>query len=200
MINSDFIIQYTNALYSTYTDSAPTYDEFRDMFSSGQIHSKEWLINELNKIHTTASSCIITGAWYGTLGMLLYDEKIFKNITMLDIDARCEKFVRNIIYDKPELKYITGDMYNHNYTEDIVINTSCEHIPNLKSWIKLIPKNKMLILQSNNFKGGIGHINCVDSIGEFLTQSGLQKIMYAGEFKTNIYTRYMIIGKTNGQE
>ncbi len=38
MITSQFMIQFTNALYSTPEEYAPRYDEFRDMFSSGQIN------------------------------------------------------------------------------------------------------------------------------------------------------------------
>ena len=108
MIDSNFIIRYTNALYSTPAEYAPRYDEFRDMFSSGQIRSKEWLIKELNQFSSAfdSGSAIVVGAWYGTLGILL--KKMYPKIkvTMLDIDPRCGKFIQNLIYDNDDLKCI----------------------------------------------------------------------------------------------
>jgi hypothetical protein len=195
VINSNFIIQYTNALYSTSVEDAPRYDEFRDMFSSGQIYSKEWLVKQLKKTYILDNnSCIIVGAWYGTLGFMIYDANITKKIKMLDIDPRCEKFVNNIIYDIPSIEYVTGDMYNYTYTEDIIINTSCEHIPDIKQWLTVIPFTSMIVLQSNNYIAGNGHVNCVNSYEEFVKQTGLTRIIYAGKLETNIYDRYMVIG------
>ena len=66
MIDSNFIIKYTNALYSTPAEFAPRYDEFRDMFSSGQIRSKEWAVEELQKLDFRTHSAAIMGCWYGT--------------------------------------------------------------------------------------------------------------------------------------
>lgn len=46
---------------------------------------------------------------------------------------------------------VTDDMYTYKYTEDIVINTSCEHIPDVDKWLSLVPAGTMVVLQSNNF-------------------------------------------------
>jgi hypothetical protein len=54
----------------------------------------------------------------------------------------------------------------------------------------------MVILQSNNYLKGNGHINCVHSEEEFVKQTGLSNIIYSGELKMSMYTRYMVIGKT----
>lgn len=198
MIDSDFIIKYTDALYSTPEEYTPRYDEFRDMFSAGQIRSKEWIIEELIKKdpYISDTSFAIAGAWFGTLGLLLHS--IFPNIkvNMIDIDSRCEKFINNIVYNLPGLSSVTEDMYRYKYREDTVINTSCEHIPDLREWINIIPLNRTVILQSNNFIEGDGHINCVHSKDEFEKQTGLSTILYSGELVMPMYTRYMIIGRT----
>jgi hypothetical protein len=192
------MIQYTDALYSTPEEHAPRYDEFRDMFSSGQIRSKEWLIRELVKLDPIHQSkrFAIAGAWYGTLGMMIKYRLPSVRINMLDIDPRCEKFVHNMIYDNSSMKYITADMYEYRYTEDFVINTSCEHIPNLSEWINIIPSDRTVILQSNNYRAGNGHVNCVDSEEELVQQSGLSNILYKGRLEMSMYTRYMVIGIT----
>ncbi len=198
MINSEIIIKYTNALYSTPPEYSPRYDEFRDMFSSGQIRSKEWIIQELKCTHGwySGKKLIIAGAWYGTLGVLMKSHIPELDITMLDLDPRCEKFIHNIIYNDTSMHAVTADMYKYNYTEDIIVNTSCEHIPDIKQWLSLIPEKKTVVLQSNNYDEGIGHINCADSAEDFASQTGLQNISFCGELVMPMYTRYMIIGTT----
>ena len=196
MIDSEFIIQFTNALYSTAPENAPRYDEFRDMFSSGQIYSKQWIINELAKIDNFKyKKFIIVGAWFGTLGLMIKKQFPKSSVTMLDIDPRCEKFIHNIIYNDSSMKSVTEDMYKHSYDEDVIINTSCEHIDNVQEWLSLLPDNKIVVLQSNNYLAGNGHINCVQSTEEFIKQTNLTDILYSGMLITSMYTRYMIIGR-----
>lgn len=197
MIDSEFIIKYTNALYSTRTESAPRYDEFRDMFSSGQIKSKEWILNELFNLGKRISgrSILVAGAWYGTLGMMLKKEYPDAKITMLDIDPRCKEFVQNMIYNMSDINYITIDMFNYVYTEDIIFNTSCEHIEDLPKWISLIPSKRIVVLQSNDRKYD-DHINCPDNLEHFIEQANLSKVLYSGKLELPEYNRFMIIGLT----
>lgn len=196
MIDSDFIIKYTNALYSTPVEYAPRYDEFRDMFSSGQIKSKEWAVKELQKLDLGIHSAAIMGCWYGTLGLMLKNAfpKLF--LELVDIDPRCEKFNEKIFYDIPFVNLHTMDMYDWQGTEDLIINTSCEHIPDLQDWLTFMPEGTMVLLQSNNFFGGNGHINCVHSEQEFIKQAGLENILYSDKLEMPMYTRYMVIGIT----
>lgn len=196
MIDSEFMIAYTDALYATSQRYNPSFNEFRDMFSSGQLKSKEWLISELDKLNIKRKKILIAGAWYGTLGVMIKKKFPTANITMLDIDARCKRFVDNVIYNLENTRYITEDMYKHDYQEDIIINTSCEHIPDLLKWLITIPENKIVIMQSNNYFNCDGHVNCVNSIDEFIEKSTLTNILYSGELITNMYTRYMLIAKT----
>lgn len=194
MINSNFIIRYTNALYSADPSYAPRYDEFRDMFSSGQIKSKEWAVSELQKLDTGIRSAAIMGCWFGTLGLMLKNAfpKLF--LTLVDIDPRCEKFNEKVFDGVPYVTLSTQDMHDFQAVEDIVINTSCEHIPNLEDWLLFMPKGTLVLLQSNNYFDGNGHINCVKSISEFKEKATLNNILYNGELEMPMYTRYMIIG------
>jgi hypothetical protein len=197
MIDSKFIIKYTDALYSTPVEYAPRYDEFRDMFSSGQIRSKEWLVSELIKLDLIQETSIaIAGAWYGTLGLMIKSAIPKTRVTMLDIDPRCKHFVDNIIFDDSSVRYVTEDMYNYLFNEHIVINTSCEHIPDIKEWLKNITEGKIVILQSNNYKEGLGHVNCVENEDQFVRMIGLKKIIFKGSLMFPMYTRFMIIGIT----
>ena len=77
---------------------------------------------------------------------------------------------------------------------DTFINTSCEHIENFTNWFNLIPKGKLVALQSNNYFELPDHVNCVKDINEFKQQAPLSNIIYEGELELEKYTRYMIIG------
>ncbi len=195
MINSKLIVQYTNGLYETGKENSPTYDEFRDMFSSGQILSKEWAISQLTEKIIGNENIAIVGSWYGTLGIMLHQIVPHTTIKLIDIDPRCKIFVDNITRVVPDILPITADMYSYKYTEDVVINTSCEHIPDLKSWINLLTPGTTVLLQSNNNDTIDGHINCCNSIDEFIKKAELNEIFYSGELVMPMYTRYMIIGK-----
>lgn len=198
MIDLNFIIPYTNSLYSTHPDLCPRYDEFRDMFSEGQLKSKEWITEELAKIDPDFlyKSVAIAGSWFGTLGMMLKYKFPTILVTMIDIDPRCEAFINNMVYDDGAMRAVTKDMYTYRYIEDIIINTSCEHIPDIEKWISLLPKGRLVVLQSNNYTEEEDHINCITSKEELIEQSGLTNIIFAGELEFSMYTRYMIIGRT----
>lgn len=197
MIDTKFIVTFTNGLYTTEADSAPRYDEFKDMFSSGQLLSKQWAVTELSKITKfPPSSMVIAGAWFGTLGLLMKYQFPTSRIVLLDIDKRCERYLKNIFYNYPDIIPLTGDMYQYNYLEEIVINTSCEHIPDVRKWLDLLPVGTTVVLQSNNFFNGHDHVNCVNSVSEFMEQANLAEYKFSGEFKTPMYTRYMLIGTT----
>jgi len=196
MIDSNFIIRYTNALYSASAESAPRYDEFRDMFSSGQIRSKEWAVSELQNLNIDIYSAAIMGCWFGTLGLMLKNQFPKLSLELIDIDPRCQKFNEKIFYDIPNVRLHTQDMYDWQVNEDLVINTSCEHIPDLEDWLLFMPDNTMVLLQSNNYLNGNGHINCVDSLEEFIDKAALKTKLYSCELIMPMYTRYMIIGIT----
>jgi hypothetical protein len=198
MIDSQYLIRYTDALYSVTEDLAPSYTEFRDMFSSGQIYSKQWILRELKNIDPIhqRKEFAIAGAWFGTLGMAIKSTFPSTKVTMIDIDPRCEKFIEKMIHQNPDMKAVTEDMYEYEYSEDYVINTSCEHISDVRDWLSVIPPGTTVILQSNNFYEGDGHINCVDTEYEFIKQTNLSDIMFSGKLVLPMYTRFMIIGNT----
>lgn len=191
MIDSEFVIKYTDALYTTPEEYQPRYDEFRDMFSSGQLRSKEWLVTELSRLNVIdRQRVIVVGSWFGTLGAMLLRQFTNIDLTLLDIDPRCKHFVNQMGY-----RGIVGDMYDYQFTEDVVINTSCEHIPDLSQWLQKVPAGTTMILQSNNGTEVAGHVNCASSIEQFKQQAGLSRILFSGELIFPMYTRYMIIGK-----
>lgn len=195
MITTNFITNYTTGLYSVKESARPTYDEFRDMFSSGQLKSKEWAVSSLSSHLTGNEKIVIAGSWFGTLGLLIHEKVPTCDIVLMDVDPRCKEFVDGIAKWNSHISSITADMYEYTYTEDVVINTSCEHIPDLKGWLGKIPKGTKVLLQSNNNDKIDGHVNCCHSTDEFLEKAGLSEVFYRGEYIMPMYTRYMILGK-----
>lgn len=193
MIDENFIIRFTNGLYTDDKTSIPTYDEFRDMFSSGQLASKIWAVEKLNELNIVDnnSSIIVVGCWFGTLALMLKKKFPLTTVKMLDIDKRCIKFLQRL-GEQP----IECDMFEYMYTESIVVNTSCEHIENINAWLEFLKKDTIVVLQSNNFFNCDGHINCVNSLDEFKDKVNLSTYLLMDELKLPMYTRYMIIGKT----
>ena len=173
-----------------------------DAFWRGQIKSKEWLIRELknNKQHYKLWPNIdIHGGWVGTLASMLFQSDMYINhINSIDIDPSCEataRLMNQIEHEVGKFHAITQDMCTFRSDADIIINTSCEHITQeqFDLWKSGMPHNSLLVLQSNNYIID-EHVRPAESLEHFKEQCGIN-VIWAGELETQLYTRYMILGK-----
>ena len=172
-----------------------------DAFWSGQLKSKEWLIRELRKNVKQFVTIDIHGGWVGVLASMLFQSTIpVKNIRSIDIDPSCEA-TANMMNKAEEMvgqfKAVTANMCNIRSDADVIINTSCEHITQdeYDLWLSGLPYNSLLVLQSNNYDIP-EHVRWAHSLKEFEEQSHIN-VIWSGELKTQLYTRYMIIGKAS---
>jgi len=195
-----------------------------EALSRGQIQSKLWLIesldNELKKV-TKKQSIFIEAGWYGTLAFLMFERATFpiEKIRSFDIDPLCAPIADTINKDEVlndwRFKASTIDILNINYdpyvtykslrnngTEvelvdkpQVIINTSCEHIEQFDDWINTLPKNTLIVLQSNNLIHH-EHVNRVDTLDQFKSQCSNLKITFADKLFVEAadYTRFMIMG------
>ena len=90
--------------------------------------------------------------------------------------------------------------WNEYDPNPIVINTSFEHVSDetYKIWYDKIPKDALIILQSNNLFRIKEHIRCCNNLQEFENQSLMTNILWKGETYVDQYKeykRFMIIGK-----
>ena len=84
---------------------------------------------------------------------------------------------------------------NIDYKGQVIINTSCEHMMDMKLITK-DHKDKIFALQSNdNSNVKWLHINCAMNTRDLIRQSGLTDIMYAGSKVIYEHKRIMVIGK-----
>lgn len=191
------------------TDIRKTAEQFPDPYlgyalNRNQMTSKKWLVDKLYGVtQGNIGHVCVLGGWYGVLGALLLHDPRFKvgKVTSVDIDPRCEDVALSLNkthVDKGTFKFLNADMFNMNYADhafDLVINTSCEHVENLPDWFELIPDDTFLTLQSNNYFGIEGHVNCVNDIEEFKAQVPIASIDYEGALELKKYTRFMVIGR-----
>jgi hypothetical protein len=175
-----------------------------DAFWGGQIKSKEWLIESLESVvdNTEPLTIEIHGGWVGTLASMLFQSNLnIKSIRSVDIDPHVQHIaeeMNRIEYHQNRFSAITADMCKlTNYSADIVINTSCEHITQEQydTWLNNTPPNAMIITQGNNYVID-EHIRISKDITEFEQQCHLNR-KFVGTKQLPIYDRYMIIGKLN---
>lgn len=163
--------------------------------NDNQVQSKEWLIEnciEYFDMFDDAKTIIMAG-WYGLLGDMLYRGEYCQDITVCDMDPKCRLFGKKMY---PHLNHITKRMKHVDpYGYHQIICTACEHISNdeLKSFLSKKSPGSLVILQSNNYFGIPGHINCKNTLDEFKSSVDL-RIVKSCQLRTEKYTRYMIIG------
>ena len=170
-----------------------------DAFWSGQLRSKEWLIDGLARHVHTDSSIDIHGGWVGVLASMIFQSSIpVTTIRSVDIDPSCES-IATMMNKKEEIegrfKAVTADMCAIRSDADVIINTSCEHITQdqYDLWLSGHPHSSLLVLQSNNYNIP-EHVRVVRDLEEFKTQCGIN-VLWAGELELPLYKRFMIIGK-----
>ena len=54
--------------------------------------------------------------------------------------------------------------YDDPTSPDLVINTSCEHLPDVRGWLDRLPAGMPVVLQSNDYFAEPEHTNCVASL------------------------------------
>ena len=190
----------------------------KDCFSRGQLQSKLWALQELEKIDEDLGTVFLCAGWYATLATLIFESNIkVDKIRSFDIDDSCrniaEDFNKPWVLDDWKFKTATQDIHEINFEQhtynvkrangsscelvdspDTIINTSCEHIQDFDIWYNKIPKGKLVLLQGNNYYEIEDHINCCESLEEFSDNTPMSVILFEGEIELDNYTRFMKIG------
>lgn len=195
----------TDVIRSTYNTNVlktVTFENIRDALSDGQIVSKLWLIDELGKLKISNKTIGIFGGWIGILCRMIQDYLPASRIANIELDASLH-LINSYTMPFDNFEFIHSDMFDFDYQNnefDIYINTSVEHIESLSKWINLIPPDKIVCVQSNNYFLHPQHINCVNTIGELETQvldsQNIKEIIYTGTLSLPIYDRFMVIART----
>ena len=215
------LVLTNNSLFNNLRNAVDNHDaDLTDALTWGQLKSKRWLIDELEKLDLDLGTVFLCAGWYATLAAMMFDANLkIDKIRSFDIDESCIAIAdcinSNKVKDGWKFKAITQDILEIDYDEytwqtwskannrmcypitdqvNTIINTSCEHIENFDDWYNKIPQGKIVILQTNNYFEIEDHINCSKNILEFAEQSSMSECLYQGALELPKYTRFMRIG------
>ena len=176
------------------------FKDYSEAVFDTQIESKEWLCHELNKVvdHNNFNHVSVLASWYGLVIVpFLYQTFGEINIDLYDVDEYTTDIAKHIWRDYPLVNVHTADVVfdKIDYKGQVIINTSCEHMMDMKHITKDY-KDKLFVLQSNDNRNVKWlHINCANDQGELVEQAGLTDIKYGGSRKIYEHKRIMVIGK-----
>ncbi len=161
--------------------------------NENQRKCKSWLLNTLSL--KSPNSILVLGGWYGGLAAML-KRKYRCQVRSIDIDPDCKRVGRKIYNEFIQFRGMDFIDYPiENKYHDLIVSTSCEHFQrsHLLNFIKRTPEGITFCLQSNNYFGIDGHINCSSSLEEFVEYLPF-KSYWAGELSLEKYNRFMVIG------
>lgn len=161
-----------------------------------QKKSKLWLVNKarpLFEMIPDATVCVAAG-WYGNLAAYIR-ELTNGEILCYDMDPKCKEIGEKLHKGK-NIKFATERLQDfHPWNYNINICTSCEHIEqeDINMYLKKMKPGSVKILQSNNYYEIKEHINCRDSLDDFIKDYDMNRLLFKGTLKLDKYDRYMVI-------
>ena len=205
-------------------------DRYIQSISPNQLEGKRWLIDSLDTVQIPRDEegkfkVEVIGGWFGfpLIDMLIdkYGDDI-REIDYFDPDpfaanvfmvylSMWKKDMRNIkIFHSKEGDYFK---YEKKRRAHLIINTSCEHMPNMNKMKEYYfdADRTLLALQSNNKTDEDDHTNCVEDSWQLAEQADVHVLM--GDWKTmktetviyhpngpdqkelTHWNRYMVLGK-----
>jgi hypothetical protein len=173
-------------------------------FSHGQIKSKMWLCDEIEKFLPESSRIAILGGWYGLTGFLLLtrNNKNIEYVRSYDIDPKVESIADKInnawICDSWKFKAWTDDVNNVDLSEfNVIINTSAEHIID-RSWFNKITDQLVVIQSTDQIHDDNDEHDYTFSLNELKSKYKMINF-YEGEigfeYPDKSFNRYMLIGR-----
>lgn len=179
-------------------------------FSENQIVSKTWLVD---KVHATLGGCFgtvyVLGGWYGVLGAILLNDPKFRigRVLSFDIDPGCAPVAEHLNAEhvaSARFKAVTADACTLDYqcfddgagaATNLVINTSCEHMPSTEAWYDRLPVGIAQAFQSNDYFDCSEHVNSIQDLAAFKQQVPMSELLYEGALQRKRYSRFMLIGR-----
>lgn len=178
-----------------------------DAFSHGQIKSKLWLCEELEKHIPYNSNVKILGSWYNVLSFMLLtrNPNNYNSIEGIDIDPTVKEIADKIcnywLFEGKQVSNITGDSNNVSYDgTQVVINCSPEHMKDT-SWYKKVPDGTLMCIQSISVTDPLYPWFITTphySVDDMKSKYPMSSVNYSGQIRIDYgswgYDRYMLIG------
>ena len=221
---------YYNMLKWFHRNYPERLDRFIESCSPNQIEGKTWLVEELDNVQIPRDDegkfkIEIVGGWFGFPMIDLLYAKFgdqIRAIDFFDMDPFAAKvfgvYLSMWDVDMQDVKIFTnaqGDYFNYKEKRraHLVINTSCEHMPDMLDMKEYYfdPDRTLLVLQSNDKDDEPDHINCVKSEVELAEKNGIallnggwrtmkskvlkREVRGGDKKKISFWNRYMAMGK-----
>lgn len=195
----------------------------RDAFSSGQVGSKIWLIQLLERLISAhapsmglsgAQTIWILGGWEGVLGFLLLaragleSSLLIQSVRSFDLDPkateRANVLCENWVWREWMFRAFTVDCNDLDYGSSewgtaptLVINTSVEHFGASREWFDRIPAGTIVALQASDFShDGADHL--IHNESDLAKQYPMTREWFRGSMKFDYgnwsFHRLMTIG------
>jgi hypothetical protein len=175
--------------------------DISNAFNHKQVACKVWARDCLfDSLGGSFGHIVILGGWYGVLSAMLLEDRRFAigSVESIDIDPAVAGVATTLNKEAGQrFRATTADMYAIDYAglkADLIVNTSCEHIADLRGWLGLLPRRTNVLLQSNDYFSEPTHINCVESADGFERLAGLADLRFSGTLPMKNYNRFMLIG------
>jgi hypothetical protein len=181
-------------------------EDFARSFSKNQFVAKTWALEVLQTIDAPELDdnpvFTIAGSWYGTIfvPLMKYIWGYNTRINLVDFDEGALR-VAGELHGMHFIKHfhmdLNWDMHRlKKIKTDILINTSMEH---MYPWTDISFGGKLCVFQSNNFITDHAHINCSETLEDFVEQMNMDEVLYQGEIPFHDYDdehkRFMVIGR-----
>lgn len=183
-----------------------------DAWADGQVRSKLWLCEQLEK-HLRVKPprghhVWLLGGWYAMTAFLLFSRDIARGIRVqsFDVDPDCAPIARkvnNLWEIEGRFQASTADVNGSDFSfsgwggpPDVVINTSCEHME--PSWYLKVPSHTLLALQGTNMEHE-QHEHGIASLDEMRARFPMRETLFAGtlsfSYPDKQFDRFMLIGR-----
>lgn len=181
---------------------------WKDALSRNQIKSKLWLLEHLinqklipkRSILLKETTTVVVGGWVGMIPFLASMNQVnLDSVINMDIDT-------SVLQAAYELNINTHENFRNSdedvrkadlvqYKKLVVIDTIVEHFEKHGEWVSTLPPGTSVVLQGNDMFDVPDHVNCHSSLEEFISDCGLNTILWSGELMLDKCTRFMAIGK-----
>jgi hypothetical protein len=181
---------------------------WKDALSRNQVKSKLWLIDKLKehrlspekrRITDPEHTTIIVGGWVGLLPFLMSMKGMYlDSVVNVDIDTSVHIAANELnLGNFTKFKNSKEDIRTLDFTKFkklLIIDTIVEHFEDHGEWVATLPSSATIILQGNNMFDVPDHVNCHESLSQFVKSCGLLNIKWQGELQLPKCTRYMVTG------
>ena len=181
-----------------------------DSFSHGQIQSKVWLCQELERFVHANLKVAVLGSWYNLIAFMLLTRNAarYQHILGIDIDSETKEIADKLteawrIGKDYKVENIIADANLVNLAGyDLIINCSPEHM-NGNEWFENLEYGTMVCIQSSDVQTKDDDVwKCVnpnECLEDLVLKYPLSKYLYSGEKEIrysddNGYKRFMLIG------